>query len=246
MIRALIIDDERSSQITLENMISDFCEGIEILATLNSVEEGVKAINTHQPDLVFLDVEMPVHNGFKLFDFFESPNFNVIFTTAFQEYAIKAFKFSAIDYLLKPIDIDDLQMALKKANDKREAEATKGKLNALRENLNNLCNKFALSTTDGYQFVELKNIIRCESENNYTFFYLVGGKKILVSKTLKVFSKLLEEYNFFRISRSDLVNLNHVEKYGRQKSPSITLSDNTTLTISLRRKESFLKKIERF
>ncbi len=245
MIRALIIDDERSNQITLENMIRNFCEGIEIVATLNSVEEGVKAINIHQPDLIFLDVEMPVHNGFELFDYFESPNFNVIFTTAFQEYAIKAFKFSAIDYLLKPIDLDDLKLAIKKAMDKREAEATQGKLKILRENLNNVCNKFALSTIDGYQFVELKNIIRCESESNYTFFYLVGGKKVLVSKTLKVFSKLLEDQNFFRISRSDLVNLNHVERYGRQKSPSITLSDNTTLTISLRRKEAFLNKIER-
>ena len=245
MVKAIIIDDEKSSQITLENMVTEFCEGIKIVASAGSVVAGVEAIIKHEPDLVFLDVEMPVHNGFKLFDHFNEPDFNVIFTTAFQKYAIEAFRFSAVDYLLKPIDLEDLRAAIKKAMDKKEADATKDKLKILQENLNNVCNKLALPTMDGYHFVELKNIIRCESENNYTFFHLIGGKKILVSRTLKVFGKLLEDHSFFRISRSDLVNLNHVERFGRQKSPSLTLSDNTKLTISLRRKEAFLKVIER-
>ena len=216
---------------------------LKLLQLQISVARGVKAIHEFQPSLVFLDVEMPVHNGFTLFDHFKEPNFNVIFTTAFQKYAIEAFRFSAIGYLLKPIDLEDLKIAIKKARDKREVLATKQKLKALKENLNSVCNKLALPTMDGYHFVELKNIIRCEAENNYTFFYLVGGKKILVSKTLKVFANLLEDHNFFRISRSDLVNLNYVDKFGRQKSPSVTLSDGTKLTISLRRKEAFLKMV---
>ena len=188
---------------------------------------------------------MPVHNGFKLFDHFKAPFFNVIFTTAFHQYAIEAFRFSAIDYLLKPINLEELRIAIKKVIDKKEMEFIKDKLKALSENLNNACNKLVLPSTDGYYFVDLKNIIRCEAENNYTFFHLIDGKKILVSKTLKVFSQLLESHNFFRISRSSLVNLNYIEKFGRQKSPSVTMVDNTNLNISLRRKEAFLKIIDR-
>ena len=244
MIKAIIIDDEKSSQITLNNMVSEFCEGIEIVASADAVASGVEAINLHRPDLVFLDVEMPVHNGFTLFDHFKEPAFNVIFTTAFQKYAIQAFRFSAIDFLLKPIDLEDLRFAVQKVSEKKESDLTKEKLKILRENLNNVCNKLALPTMDGYHFVELSEIIRCESQNNYTFFHLANGKKILVSKTLKIFSKMLEDHNFFRVSRSDLINLNHVVKFGRQKSPSVTLSDNTILTVSLRRKDAFLKIIE--
>lgn len=246
MIKAIIIDDEKSSRVTLFNMITSFCEGVEVVANVNSVATGVEAIEEHQPDLVFLDIEMPVHNGFKLFDHFEAPTFNVIFTTAFEKYAIEAFKFSAIDYLMKPIDLEDLRAAIKKVVEKKEVDVTKKKLKILKENLNNVCNKLALPTMDGYHFIELKEIIRCESQNNYTFFHLKGGKKILVSKTLKIYSTLLKDHSFFRISRSDLINLNHIVRFGRQKSPSITLSDDTKLTISLRRKEAFLKVIERF
>ncbi len=245
MIQAIIIDDEKSSRVTLFNMVSEFCEGVEIVAVVPSVATGVTAINKHQPDLVFLDVEMPIHNGFTLFDHFPAPTFNVIFTTAFEKYAIQAFKFSAIDYLLKPIDLEDLRFALKKVIEKKEVASTKDKLKILKENLNNVCNKLALPTMEGYHFIELKDIIRCESQNNYTFFHLKNGKKILVSKTLKIYSTLLKEYNFFRINRSDLINLNHIVQYGRQKSPSITLTDDTILTISQRRKEAFLKVIGR-
>ena len=245
MIEAIIIDDEKSSQITLKNMVTEFCDDIKIVATIGSVAEGIKAINKHQPDLVFLDVEMPVHNGFTLFDHFTEPSFNVIFTTAFQKYAIKAFRFSAIDYLLKPINLDDLKTAIKKVSSKKEVDATKEKLQTLKANLNNNCNKLALPTMEGYHFIEIKDIIRCESQNNYTFFHLANGKKILVSRTLKIFSKMLEDHNFFRTSRSDLVNLNHIVTFGRQKNPTLTLTDDTQLTISIRRKEAFLKVIEK-
>ena len=246
MIKAIIIDDEQSSQITLKNMVTEFCSGVEIIASVDSVSEGVKMINKDCPDLIFLDVEMPVHNGFTLFDHFSAPPFNVIFTTAFQKYAIKAFRFSAIDYLLKPINLDDLRTAIKKVSTKKEMDSTKEKLQTLKANLNNVCSKLALPTMEGYHFVEVKDIIRCESQNNYTFFHLSNGKKILVSRTLKIFSKMLEDHNFFRISRSDLVNLNHIVTFGRQKSPTLTLIDDTKLTISIRRKEAFLKAIQKF
>ena len=246
MINAIIVDDEESSQATLKNLIAEFCKNVNLLGIASSVKEGIGLINSEQPDLVFLDVEMPVQNGFSLLKHFEEPDFSVIFTTAFREYAIEAFRFSAVDFLLKPIDLDDMKKAIAKATSKKEAEATKEKLKTLKENLNNVCNKLALPTSDGYYFVELENIIRCSSESNYTFFHLTSGKKILVSKTLKVFNTLLEDHNFFRISRSDLVNLNHIVKFGRQKTPTVTLSDDTTLTLSLRRTEAFIKRIERF
>ncbi len=245
MMKAIIIDDERSSQITLTNMLNEFCEGVKVVAVENAVLAGVDAIKKYQPDLVFLDVEMPVHNGFKLFDHFEEPQFHTIFTTAFQKYAIKAFKFSAVDYLLKPIDLEELKIAVNRVSVRKEKDITKRKMGTLLDNLNNVNQRLILPATDGYHFVALKNIIRCESQNNYTFFYLTNGKKILVSKTLKVFSKMLEDHNFFRISRSDLINLSHIEKIGRQKSPSVTLSDKTVLNVSLRRKESFLKLLEK-
>lgn len=246
MIRAIIIDDEQSSRITLKNMVTEFCDNIEVIATVSSVLEGVETINKEHPDLVFLDIEMPIHNGFTLFNHFPAPAFNVIFTTAFQKYAIKAFRFSAIDYLLKPINLDDLRTAIKKVSSKKEMDSTKEKLQTLKANLNNSCSKLALPTIEGYHFVEVKDIIRCESQNNYTNFHFLNGKKILVSRTLKIFSKMLEDHNFFRTSRSDLVNLNHIVTFGRQKSPTLTLSDDTQLTISLRRKEAFLKVIEKF
>jgi len=243
-VKAIIVDDESSSRITLTNMVTDFCENIEVVGEADSVSQAVEVINLHQPDLVFLDVEMPVHNGFQLFEYFKEPQFNVVFTTAFQKYAIQAFRFSAIDYLLKPIDLEELRVAIAKVQKRKETDLSKEKLKILKENLNNVCKRLALPTINGYHFVELKNIIRCSSENNYTFFHLLGGKKILVSKTLKVYSKLLEDQNFFRISRSDLVNLSHVEQYGRQKRPFVTLSDSTVLNISVRRKDDFLKMIE--
>lgn len=246
MIRAIIIDDERSSQITLENMVTEFCENVKIIATASAVLEGVEVINKEKPDLVFLDIEMPVHNGFSLFDHFPAPSFNVIFTTAFQKYAIKAFRFSAIDYLLKPINLEDLQTAIEKVSSKKEMASTKEKLQTLKANLNNNCNKLALPTQEGYHFVEVKDVIRCQSQNNYTFFHLSDGKKILVSRTLKIFAKMLEDHNFFRISRSDLVNLNHIVTFNRQKNPTLTLSDDSTLPISIRRREAFLKVIETF
>ena len=245
MIKAIIIDDEQSSQITLKNMVTQFCSDIEITATVGSVLEGVNIIRQDHPDLVFLDVEMPVHNGFTLFDHFPEPPFSVIFTTAFQKYAIKAFRFSAIDYLLKPINLEDLRAAIKKVSSKKEMDSTKEKLQTLKANLNNIGSKLALPTMEGYYFVEVKDIIRCESQNNYTFFHLLDGKKILVSRTLKIFSKMLEDHRFFRTSRSDLVNLNHIITFGRQKSPTLTLSDNTILNISIRRKEAFLRIIEK-
>ncbi|MEM9819498.1 MAG: LytTR family DNA-binding domain-containing protein [Bacteroidota bacterium] len=243
-LKAIIIEDEESSRITLRNMIVNFCQGIDIVAEAASVSAGVKAIQKHRPDLVFLDIEMPEQNGFKLFDYFEQPNFHVIFTTAYDQYAVKAFRLSASDYLLKPIDLEDLRAAVVRVKNQTELSQSLQKLSVLRENLNNFYSKLALPTSQGYSFVELSQIIYCEAQGNYTQFYLRGNEKILVSKTLKIYDDLLQASNFFRISRSHLVNLNHVEKFGRQKSPTLTLSNGQTLNLSEGRRNDFLKKID--
>ena len=244
-IKAIIVEDEENSRITLANMLTNFCEGVEVLAQANSVKTALPLIREHQPDLVFLDIEMPEDNGFKLFDYLPSLNFETIFTTAYNQYAVKAFRVSAIDYLLKPIDLHDLRAAITKVKEikKGQSPASQSRIDTLRENLNGQMNKLALPIQDGFLFIELKNIIYCEAQGNYTAFYLRGNDKILISKTLKIYTDLLIEFDFFRLNRSHLINLKHVRNYGRQKNPVITLSTGVSLVLSENRKEAFLEKI---
>lgn len=242
---AIIVEDELDSQLSLKNMLNKFCEGIQVVATVNRVHRAVQVIKELQPDIVFLDIELPNEKGFALFDYFPAPSFEVIFTTAYNQYALKAFKLSAIDYLLKPIDIDELRNAIRLVQEKKSFEVNQQRLEILKENLNSLNQRLALPTMEGYSFVELKNILYCEAQGNYTTFYLLNQEKIMVSKILKIYANLLQEFNFFRVSRSHLVNINHVKKYGRSKSPTVTMNDGTTVNVSVNRREAFLDQINR-
>ncbi|MEO1513993.1 MAG: LytTR family DNA-binding domain-containing protein [Bacteroidota bacterium] len=242
-IRALIVEDEAESRETLYNMLERYCEGVEVVGQSESVSSAVEAIRHHQPDIVFLDIEMPQETGFKLFDYFPQPDFDIIFTTAYDQYAVRAFKFSAVDYLLKPIDLQELRKAVGKASTKRKWRQGFLHYQLLRKNLNNDFKKIVLPTAEGVLFIELSDIIRCEAQGNYTAFYLVDGQKIIVSKTLKIYAELLSGLNFFRINRSDLINLSKVRKYGRQKAPTVTLIDGTTLIMSENRRKDFLEQI---
>lgn len=243
-LKAVIIEDEESSRITLQNMVHEFCQNIKIVNTAENITDGVAVINEHKPDILFLDIEMPKQNGFQIFEHFPEPEFEVIFTTAYENFALKALKLSAIDYLLKPIDLQELRLAISKVQEKKENTFSQSKIISLQQNLNNQYQKLVLPTTDGYSFIELPELLRCEAQGNYTMFFLKNGEKILVSKTLKIYSEMLEEFNFFRISRSQLVNLNHIRKFGRQKSPTVTLTDETVLTVSIYRRNDFIKRIE--
>jgi two-component system LytT family response regulator len=208
------------------------------------VAEGVQAIAQHQPDVVFLDIQMQRETGFDLLTKLNSIDFEVIFTTAHSEYAIKAFKFSAIDYLLKPIDIEDLQNALAKVEHKQNQNSA-GRLEHLIQNLrtNTPENyKLALPTTEGLVFVQLNNILYCEASSNYTIIYTPKNKYI-VSRTLKQYEDLLGEHNFFRIHNSYLINLNAVKKYIRGEGGSVVLENDITLDVSKRKKEAFLSRI---
>jgi len=240
-LRAVIIEDEENSRTALKNMLTEFCEGIAVVGMAGSIAEGVKTIIEFEPDLVFLDIELPNGNGFELFNYFPAGHFDVIFTTAYNQYAVQAFKLSAIDYLLKPINLEELRSALEKVHDKKHAAFLKDKIETLRNNLNNTFHKLALPSSDGLIFIELNEIIRCEAKGNYTQFHLINGSKHLITKTLGHYEEILKDSNFFRTNRADLVNLNHIQKYTRQKRATILLSDGTTLSIAEGRKNSFLE-----
>ncbi len=244
--KAIIIEDEINSQEALKNMVTNFCKGVEIVAIADTVNKGAAAINKYQPDFIFLDIELPEQNGFELFNIFTEPQFEVIFTTAYNQYALSALKISAIDYLLKPIDLHELRNAISLVKEKRSYKRDQKHLTLLRDNLNNVFKKIALPTSTGFQFLALEEILRCEAKGNYTCFHLTNGKQVLVSKTLKIYDDILEEFNFFRVSRGHLINLSYIAKYGRQKSPIITLEDGTELSLSTGRRDDFLKKIETF
>lgn len=243
--QAIIIEDEKSSKITLSNMLMEYCPEVKIMTMVGTVKEGVKAIQTYQPELIFLDIELPGENGFKLFDYFTLPSFDVIFTTAYDEFALRALKMSAVDFLLKPIDLEELQIAIQKVIEKRKIKTNEEQWKILKENLSTSFKKLALPTGEGLYFVALDDIVRCEAQGSYSMFFLKNGEKVMVSRILKTYTDILETLHFFRIRRSQLINLNQIKKFGRQKSPTVTLNDGTVLSLSLARKDEFLQKIKR-
>ena len=243
MITAVIVDDERRGREALSNMISEFIQSVEVVAVTDSVEKGIEAIVELNPDLVFLDVELKGETGFDLLEQMMPVNFEVIFTTAHQHYALKAIKFSAIDYILKPVSIEDLKEAVQKADHKIRSKSLSQNFNVLLENIksqNKKQHKIALSSSEGYMFTEISDILYCTADGNYTYFYTKGSGKILVSKNIKEYETLLNEHNFFRIHRSYLVNMDEVKKYIRGEGGYVIMSDGSSLDVSKRRKEQFI------
>lgn len=246
MIRAIIIDDETHCISRLRSLLEECCkENIQVAGAFQSADEGLSAIMKLQPALVFLDVQMNGQTGFDLLRKIQSVNFEVIFTTAYEKYAVQAFKFSAIDYLLKPIDADDLLQAVAKVNHKIAGNEMSRRLDALFHNLKNIHEpkKISISTVDGLTFLDVNDIVRCQSHINYTTIYLKTNQKITVSRTLKEFEELLGDYNFYRVHNSHLINLACIKKYNKGKSGVITMSDHSEIDVSLRRKEGLLKKL---
>lgn len=240
MIKAIIIDDEERARNTLSSFVNDFCEGIEIIDSCTNVPEGVLSINRHHPDLVFLDIEMPEYSGLDLISFFREVDFEIIFVTAYSEYAIKAFEVSAIDYLLKPIDIDQLKNAVEKVKTKKLKTNMQQRLELLKDTYQHEeIRKIALPMNDGLLFVEVAEIILIEAEGAYSNIFLKNGSKILVSKKLKFFEELLQSRKFiYRPHRSFLINLNHIKKY--LKGDGAIVMDNTfTVAIARDKKAEF-------
>ncbi|MEL6589114.1 MAG: LytTR family DNA-binding domain-containing protein [Bacteroidota bacterium] len=251
MVRAVIVEDEKNSQELLKELITEYCEGIEVVDIAGNVAEALEALEVNKPDLIFLDIELPDGDGFQVLEQAKELNFDVIFTTAYDQYAMRAFKFSATDYLLKPVDIEELQAATARVVEKQSKEEESGegqsdKIEALIRNIRNMQQPFkriVLPTTNGFTVVNPDDIIRCESDRNYTFIFLMDGRKILVSRTIKEYDEMLSDYNFFRIHQSHLINLKYLKNYTRGRGGYVELTDGSTLDVSARRKSEFLKRM---
>lgn len=246
MLRAIIVEDELHSREALKNLVKDYCPEVNVIASAASVEEGIQLVNSLQPNLLFLDIALNVGTGFDLLEQAQKRSFDVILTTAYENYALRAIKFSAIDYLLKPIDIEELMTAVRKVLDKRQAQSYNHQIDTLLHNLQNrnqLDHTITLSTAEGMMFVPVHEIVRLEAMGSYTQFYLTDKRKVLVSKHLKEYEQLLAEANFYRVHQSHLVNLNQVAKYVKAEGGYLILKDQTKISISSRRKEHFLQKI---
>jgi two-component system LytT family response regulator len=245
MLKCIIVDDELKSRESLKILIEDFCEGVTVSAICQNVDEAILAINEVNPDIVFLDIQLQRETGFDLLERIRDFQFEVIFTTAYSEYAIKAFKFSAIGYLLKPIDIEELKKAISKVEKRMNTSVTE-RLEQLMQNLkqSSVDNyKLALPTADGLVFIKVNDIQYCEAASNYTEIMMSDGKKYTVSRTLKEYEDMLSEQNFFRIHHSYLVNLNSIKKYVRGDGGYVIMNDGKSLDVSKRKKEAFLARI---
>jgi len=237
----IIVDDESVSRETLKNYVEKYCDGVNVLELCENVEQGLAAIKKHNPDIVFLDIEMPYGDGFDLLDRVDEISFEVVFITAFSNYAIKALNMSATYYILKPIDIDELVEAVKKIREKKDPSGSNTKV--LMKNLhaaNPLSQQVVLPQLTGFMVVQVKDILRAEADNNYTTIFMTDGSKHVVSKTLKFFDELLNEAGFVRIHQSHLVNVQQIAEYKKGKTGQVKLSDGTWLDISPQRKKDFL------
>jgi two-component system, LytTR family, response regulator len=241
MLKALVVDDEAKARRILEELLKEYCPDIQVIHTADDVPSAVKAIQKFSPDIVFLDIEMPNYTGFQLFDFVDEVNFEVIFTTAYREYALQAFQVSAIDYLLKPIQIERLIAAVEKVKKPRSNQINE-RVQALKVNLEQeYIQKIALPVAEGLLFVELSEIIYLAAEGAYTQIYLTSGKKILVSRNIKSFEESLNHPHFLRVHRSYLINLNRVKQYLRQDGGVVIMENGSEVDVSKDRKEELLK-----
>jgi two-component system LytT family response regulator len=245
MKKVLIIDDEKRIRDFVKRMIDSFNLDVEVFTDGENVETGIESINRIQPDIVFLDIQMPDGTGFDLLNRVKDKKFELIFITAFQEYAIMAIKFSALDYILKPIDDEELKTALQNAIDTVDFKKEDSQFEALSHNLQtNQKRKLVLKTQESVHVVDLSEIIRCEADKNYTFFYLNNGKKILVSRTLKDFETLLSSHGFFRVQQSHLINLEYIERYDKHEGGSVIMRDGSSVPLSPAKKDQFFSMLE--
>lgn len=245
MLRSIIVDDEYKSRESLKILLEDFCENVSVDGLCQNVDEAILAINDIKPHVVFLDIQLQSETGFDLLTRIKNVDFDVIFTTAYSEYAIKAFKFSAIDYLLKPINIEELQQSLEKCNAKTSHSLSE-RLEQLIYNLRPMSTqkyKVALPSNDGLVFVKVEEILYCEADSNYTQIHLTNDRKYLVSRTLKEYEELLKDQDFFRIHNSFLINLNLIKNYVRGEGGYVVMANGKSIDVSKRKKESFLSRL---
>ncbi len=246
MLTAIIIDDETYCCDTLTMLLTRYCPDIHILAVCNSGDAALKEIQVRKPQLVFMDIEMPHMNGFELLEKIGDINFELIFTTSYDQYAIKAIRFSALDYLLKPIDREELVTAVDKAL-QRQHRPLPEQLEILLHKLHqpsSSISKVAFPTMDGLLMISVDSIISCESDSNYTIILQKNKQKTIASRTLKEVEEMLEDYPFLRVHNSHVVNLNEVNKYIKGEGGYLIMSDGSKIDVSRSRKEMLLKKLQ--
>ena len=243
MLSIIIIDDEQKARETIKNIIKLSKTDLEILGEADSVGTGFELISRTNPDLVLLDINLPDGTGFDLLQKFKRIPFKTIFITAYEEYAINAFKFSALDYLLKPFKAGELLQAIDKANENIQGEKTEIKLKAFLANVDKI-KKIVLRTSESMHIVNIQDIVRLESDINYTMFYLGNGDKLLVSKTLKEYEEMLEPSGFFRTHQSHLVNLDHILRYEKTEGGHLIMDDDSLVPVSSRKREPLFRIFE--
>lgn len=245
-LKAVIIDDESDSREILAGYLKRYCPDVEVCGTGESVSTGLAVIKRHQPDVVFLDIEMPYGNGFDLLEQAGEFTFETIFVTAFDNYAIQALNQSAAFYLLKPIDIDELVKAVDKIKTEISGNSRTRHAKVLVDNIRpNAIQKIMLPTLEGFEIVTISSIVHCEAEDNFTRFHFENSPPLLICRTLKYFEDVLREHRFFRIHRSHLINPDFVVRYSKGKGGSVILKNNVELEISPNRKKEFLELFER-
>ena len=247
MLDAILIDDELNGRIALRQKLQDYCPTVRVVAEAENGREGLELIHKHQPQLVFLDIEMPVMDGFTMLANISSKKFHLVFTTAYDQYAIKAIKYAAFDYLLKPIDIDELIATLQRLGNEPAPDVTEKKLETLEQNLltRPFLNKIAVPTTEGLLFFDISHILRLEAQSNYTMIYFDDQSKLLASRTLKEFEDILPSDTFFRIHNSHILNLHFIKKYIRGDGGQVEMTNGDFVLVSRRKKDEFLKLIGR-
>lgn len=244
-VKAIIVEDELNSREVLKKMLVRYCPEIELSGEADDVSTALKIIHDSDPELIFLDIEMSGESGFDLLDKLKKPC-SVIFTTAYDKYALRAIKFSALDYLLKPIDSEELIQAVKKATGKQNNNEEK--LKFLLDTLSKRSeypNRISLPTGTAYEIVNINDIIRCESDGHYTTFILADKRKLLVSVSMKYYEEILPEDSFVRVHHSHLININHVVRFLKTDGGYAIMSDNSQVEISRRKKEFFLQRLQK-
>lgn len=248
MIKAILIDDERNSLEMLEWLLQTYCPEVRIMAMCDSGEAGIQAISQFNPEVVFLDIEMPRMNGFDMLEQIKDIGFQIVFTTAYDKFAVRAFRYAALNYLLKPVDPEELQATIGRLKQKISSPS-KEQMDLLFQHLmsrESTVERIALSTGDGLIFVQTRDITYCRAESNYTYVVMADGQKILVARTLKEIDETLSGKDFFRVHNSYLININQISKFVRGDGGYIVMPDGTQITISRGKRDEFFQLFARF
>lgn len=244
MIKAIIVDDEQRSREALNGLIERYCPEVFIISEATGCNDGIDKARKFEPDLVFLDIQMPDGSGFNFLEAFDKINFEVIFTTAHDQFAIKAIKYSALDYLLKPVDPDELKVAIHKYLQKNDKGKINDNIKVLLDNIKspqNDAKKIILSTSEGMHIVSTDDIVRCESDDYYTNFFFVNGTSLLISKTLKQNEAMLSDFDFIRPHKSHLVNIKYIKSFLKIDGGYILMTDGSKIPVSRRKRESIVE-----